>query len=181
MAGLAADARPAMTAADVLTGDAAERCALLLVADGDFGAAAHDPATVERLRRAGFLVVMGWADSPLAQAADLALPFAHHAEKDGTFLNVQGRLQRFQRAFPPPGQVRTGVEVLGDLLKRLEPGWDGLGGSAAAAFARLAAAVPAFAGLAYGRLPAEGVELGEAHGVLPDTGPLDLAAEQISG
>ena len=37
--------------------------------------------TVERLRQAKFLVVFGWADSPLAQVADVALPVCHHARE----------------------------------------------------------------------------------------------------
>jgi NADH-quinone oxidoreductase subunit G len=170
---------------DVLQGDGAARCATLVVADSDFGAAAYDAEAVARLRRAGFLVVFGWADSPLAEAADLALPVATHAEKDGTFVNSQQRLQRFRRAFFPPGQARSGAEVLTDLLDRiearmqarLEPGWAGL--STGAVFARLAAAVPAFAGLAYESLPAEGVELA-VPGAPPDL-PHDLRTEQISG
>jgi NADH-quinone oxidoreductase subunit G len=163
---------------DLLQGDGAARCALLVVADSDFGDGAYDPETVARLRQAGFLVVFGWADSPLAAAADLAIPVATHAEKDGTFVNSQWRLQRFRRAFFPPGQARAGVEVLAELLNRLEPGWAGL--SVGAVFGRLAAAVPAFAGLAFEGLPAEGVELAVPEAP-PDTLPHDLMTEQISG
>jgi NADH-quinone oxidoreductase subunit G len=163
---------------DVLRGDGAARCATLVVADSDFGAAAYDEAAVARLRKAGFLAVLGWADSPLAEAADLALPVATHAENDGTFVNSQQRLQRFRRAFFPPGQARSGVEVLTDLLARMEPGWAGL--STGAVFNRLAAAVPAFAGLAYETIPAEGVEI-NVPGAPPDDLPHDLKTEQISG
>ena len=105
-------------------------------------------------------MVFGWADSPLAQAADLALPTATHAERDGTFVNVERRLQRFERAFPPPGQARAGIEVWGELLARFEPEWEGL--STAAVFALLANAVPAFAGLSYAELPATGAPLAGA-------------------
>jgi NADH-quinone oxidoreductase subunit G len=163
---------------DILHGDGAERCALLVVTDSDFGAAAYDAETVARLRRAGFLVVFGWADSAVAQAADLALPVATHAERDGTFVNAEWRLQRFRRAFFPPGQSRAAVEVLGDLLARFEPGWEKL--SVGGAFARLATAVPAFAGLAFDQIPAEGVELAVPQAP-PDSLPHDAMTEQISG
>jgi len=116
----------------------------------------HDAAAVERLRRAEYLVVLGWADTPLARAADLALPVATHAENDGTLVNVQWRLQRFTQAFPPPGQVRPAAEVLAELLARFEEGWEGVG--AAEAFARMAEALPAFAGLRFD-LPATGALL----------------------
>jgi NADH-quinone oxidoreductase subunit G len=152
-----ADAGPILDAESLLHGDGAARCAVLVVCDSDFGAAAWDPATVERLRRARVLIVFGWADSPLAQAADVALPVATHAEKDGTFVNVEWRVQRFERAFPPPGQARPAVEALSELLARYDARWANLG--AAAVFDRLAAELPAFAGLSWHHLPATGAAL----------------------
>ncbi|HSM51420.1 MAG TPA: molybdopterin-dependent oxidoreductase, partial [Thermoanaerobaculia bacterium] len=141
-------------ASELLVGDGARRCSLLFVADSDFGRAAHDPKVVERLRAAQFLVVMGWADTPLARTADLALPVATHAERDGTFVNVEGRLQRFGAAFPPPSQVREGVSVLVELLARFRP--EVAGGGAGEVFAEMAARRPAFSGRAWGSLPATG-------------------------
>jgi NADH-quinone oxidoreductase subunit G len=130
---------------------------LLVVADSDFGPAAHDPDVVSRLRRARTLVVLGWADTPLARVADLALPIAHHGEKEGTFVNNQYRLQRFRQAFPAPGEVRTGVEVLAAVLRRLDPSWTAA--TPAEVFARLAAERPAFAGLSLAKVPPTGVVL----------------------
>ena len=168
----------AMTADDLLLGDGAARCAVLVVTDSDFSRAANSPDTVAKLRRAKLLIVFGWADSPLAQAADVVLPVAHHGEKEGTFVNVEWRVQRFARAFPPPGQVRTTVEVLGDLLGRFEAGWANL--SPGAAFDKLAGELPAFAGLRWHDLPATGAALnvpGAAHRI-PD--PAAEAASEAS-
>jgi NADH-quinone oxidoreductase subunit G len=150
-------AGPVLDAESLLHGDGATRCAVLVVCDSDFGAAAWDPATVERLRRARVLIVFGWADSPLAQAADVALPVATHAEKDGTFVNAEWRVQRFERAFPPPGQARPAVEALSELLARWDARWANL--AAPAVFDRLAAELPAFAGLSWHHLPATGAAL----------------------
>ncbi|HEX4965259.1 MAG TPA: molybdopterin-dependent oxidoreductase [Thermoanaerobaculia bacterium] len=157
---------------DLLHGDSPVP-AVLVVCDSDFGQAAWDAATVARLRRAKFLVVFGWADSPLALAADVALPVAHHGEKDGTFVNVEWRVQRFERAFAPIGQVRPAVEVLGDLLSRFEGGWSQV--SAGSVFDRLAGELPAFAGLSWHRLPATGAAL---H--VPGAQISDRAAETAS-
>jgi NADH-quinone oxidoreductase subunit G len=153
---------------ELLLGDGASLCSAVIVCDSDFGRAAYTPEVVERLRRAKLLVVFGWADSPLAQAADIALPVAHHAEKDGTFVNAEWRVQRFKAAFPAPGQVRTPVEVLSDLLGRFEPRYSNL--SPDAVFGRFAAEVPAFAGLEWRTLPATGASLHvpEAHPRLSD-------------
>ena len=145
------------SAADLIDGDAAAECAVLVVADSDFGPAAHDPAAVARLRRAAFLVVVGWADTPLAQAADVALPLPTHAEKAGTFVNVEWRVQRFAAAFPPPGEVLPGVQALADLAARFDPVWQGA--TPEGVFDRLAAATPAFAGLSHGTLAATGAAL----------------------
>jgi NADH-quinone oxidoreductase subunit G len=130
---------------------------ILIVADSDFGQAAHDPQVVERLRRAKLLIVFGWCDSPLAKAADIALPVPNHAEKDGTFVNVEWRLQHFGAAYPPPGQVRPMVDVLVDLLTRFDPSWAKL--STGQVFDRLAGEHPAFAGLSWDDIPAVGVTL----------------------
>jgi NADH-quinone oxidoreductase subunit G len=157
LAGLAPGEGTAMTSDDLLLGDGASRCAVLVVTDSDFSKVAYSPETVQKLRQAKFLVVFGWADSPLAQAADVVLPVAHHGEKDGTFVNVEWRVQRFARAFPPPGQVRAAVEVLGDLLSRFDAGWANL--SPGAVFDKLAGELPAFAGLHWHGLPATGAAL----------------------
>ncbi len=142
---------------DVLQGDGAERCGALIVCDSDFSQAAHSKDTVERLRQAKLLVVFGWADSPLAQVADVVLPVAHHGEKDGTFVNVEHRLQKFVSAFPAPGQVRPALEVLSDLLSRFDPSWAGL--TTGKVFDRMASAIPALAGLSWRTLPATGASL----------------------
>jgi NADH-quinone oxidoreductase subunit G len=137
-------------------GDGGAGIDLLIVADSDV-AAAHDEAAVARLREAAYLVVLGWAETPLAAAADLVLPTAHHAETDGTFVNVEHRLQAFEQAFPPPGQVRPAVEALADLLDRFEEGWRGA--TAETVFDRLAGELPAFAGMSWRGIPASGAPL----------------------
>ncbi len=130
---------------------------VLVVLDSDFGKDAWDDAAVERLRKAAFLVVIGWADSPLAKVADVALPVATHTEKDGTFVNLEWRAQRFNAAFPAPPQVRTTVELLTDLLSRFDAQWAGL--TPGAVFDRIAAEVPELAGLQWSTLPASGASL----------------------
>ncbi len=132
---------------------------VLVVADSDFGPAAQDPAAVALLRRARVLIVLGWADTLLARAADLALPVATHAEKAGTFVNVQRRVQRFPRALPPGGEALPLVEVLAGVLSRLDPSWKAA--TPAEVFDRLAAEVPAFAGLSWARVAPTGVPLPE--------------------
>jgi NADH-quinone oxidoreductase subunit G len=148
----------ALDAEHLLIEKGAAECSSVFVADSDFGRAASDPKVVERLRQTRFLAVMGWAETPLARAADVVLPAATHAEREGTFVNCQGRVQRFAAAFPPPAQVRSGLEILADLLARFEPKWASV--SAATVFDLMAEELPAFTGLAWNALPPTGVVLG---------------------
>jgi NADH-quinone oxidoreductase subunit G len=157
LAGLTAG-EGAIDAARLLSEGAGE-AAVLVVGDSDFGPAAHDPDAVALMRRARVLVVLGWADTPLARAADLALPVATHAEKDGTFVNVRRRVQRFRQAFPPGGEALPMVQVLSAVLRRLDPSWRAA--TPAEVFDRLAGERPAFAGLSWSKVPPTGVALPE--------------------
>jgi predicted molibdopterin-dependent oxidoreductase YjgC len=130
---------------------------VLLVADSDFGRAAHDPKVAERLREAKFLAVAGWADTPLARLADVVLPTATPAERDGTYVNVDRRVQRLTRAFPAPAQVRTGVEVFADLLSRLDGKWSSV--TPANVFDLMGEEIPALAEMRYLSIPAHGAPL----------------------
>ncbi|HEX3126443.1 MAG TPA: molybdopterin-dependent oxidoreductase, partial [Thermoanaerobaculia bacterium] len=104
----------------------------------------------------------------------VALPVATHTEKDGTFVNLEWRAQRFNAAFPAPAQVRSTVEVLSEILSRFDPKWGGL--TASQVFDRIAAEVPAFAGLQWRTLPATGASL---H--VPGAEPMmsDTAAQSV--
>jgi NADH-quinone oxidoreductase subunit G len=65
-------------------------------------------------RRAGrlpLLIVHGVLMTPLAQAADIVLPGAAWVEKDGAFVNGQGRLQGASRAIAPPGDAQEDWQV----------------------------------------------------------------------
>ncbi|MGD2020898.1 MAG: molybdopterin-dependent oxidoreductase, partial [Thiohalocapsa sp.] len=56
----------------------------------------------------------------LEAACDLLLPISAFAETSGTFVNAEGRWQRFQGAVAPPGDARPGwklLRVLGNLLE----------------------------------------------------------------
>jgi predicted molibdopterin-dependent oxidoreductase YjgC len=50
--------------------------------------------------------------------ADVILPAASFAEKDGTYTNSDRRVQRGRVAVPPPGQARADWEIIGELARR---------------------------------------------------------------
>ena len=94
----------------VLSGKAAPE--VIFVPDASFGEAADDPARVAILRKARFLAVAGRNANALTRAADVVLPTASLAEREGTFTNVQGRVQKFDRAFLPKPPVRAAWEII---------------------------------------------------------------------
>jgi len=86
----------------------------------------------------------------------VVLPGSASAEKRGSMVNVNGRLQRLNRALTAPGHARDDWEILSDLLK-------GLGAEGASSledlFKQMAAATPALAGLNLGKIGDLGVTL----------------------
>jgi NADH-quinone oxidoreductase subunit G len=109
---------------DILT-NGAKGIDVLYVCDAQFSDRASDPAVIANLRQAKFLVVHSWdANHPLTEVADVVIPGAIHAEKDGTYTNLQGRVQRIHQAFPPKGQAVTDLEAFRRIGARLFPNDD---------------------------------------------------------
>ncbi|HET7789958.1 MAG TPA: molybdopterin-dependent oxidoreductase [Gemmatimonadales bacterium] len=101
------------------------------------------------VKTAGAFIYLGTVLPDPARAADVVLPIANVAEEDGTFVNRDGRVQRYSQAKPAPGMARPAWWVLAELAAG--SGERGLG-SAEEAFALLASSVDAFTGLSYARL-----------------------------
>jgi NADH-quinone oxidoreductase subunit G len=62
-----------------------------------------------------FLAVQAVEPSPLTAAADVVLPGAAWAEKDGLFTNDQGRVQTTARVMTAPGDARDDSRILTEL------------------------------------------------------------------
>ena len=73
----------------------------------------------DALSRLEFLAVLDTFPSATTEAADVVLPGASFAEKDGTFTSADRTVQRVRRAVPPPGQARPEWQVLCDLSHRM--------------------------------------------------------------
>ncbi len=94
--------------------------------------------------------------------ADIILPAASFAEKDGTFTNTDRRVQRIRKAIVPPGHARADWAIICDLARRVEAK---LGRSVSAGFdfghpgeiwVEMAALTPPFQGISYERIEREG-------------------------
>jgi NADH-quinone oxidoreductase subunit G len=113
---------------------------------------------LERLSRSLRLFVFsGTNDNQTVAWSHWTLPTAAYLEKDGTFVNSQGRVQRIGRAFPPPPDAREDWSVLLEIAASLNLGlrWR----SPQEIFEGLAKSVRPFAGLTYERIGLQGAPL----------------------
>lgn len=95
---------------------AAGQIRVLYVFRQDFQA----PEALELLRKAPRVIYQGTNWNTTAQTAHLVLAGATHAEKDGTFTNFEGRVQRFRQALFPLEESRQDLEILKEIAERLD-------------------------------------------------------------
>ena len=115
-----------------------------LMSDPDLNAAR------EHFNHIDFLAVQDIFMTETAQIADVVLPAASWAEKDGTFTNTDRRVQRVRAIVDPPGEARQDWAIVADLSRRMghDLGLD----SPAAIFDEIARLTPSHAGLSHERL-----------------------------
>ncbi|MET0851661.1 MAG: molybdopterin-dependent oxidoreductase [Candidatus Rokuibacteriota bacterium] len=113
----------------------------------------------EALGRVEGIVFQGPNTNRTSARAHVVLPSAAYVEREGTWTNVTGRVQRFWRAVLPRAEARADWEIVAALARALGQDWQPL--RAANVFRDLAAASPAFAGLSYGALADHGAPLQE--------------------
>jgi NADH-quinone oxidoreductase subunit G len=125
--------------------------------------------TTEQLINLSAFVVMDILSNDATQFANVLLPASGFAEKRGSMINGDGRLQRLNRAVRPPGNARNDWEILRDLLQALG-GSNGLY-TIEDVFRQLSAEVPQFRGLSLNKIGDLGVHLIEEQGSPPP--PID--------
>ena len=111
---------PANRDVERLLTSGAEGIDVLYICDAEFSERTNDPAVIANLRKAKFLIVHSWdATHPLNEVADVLLPSTTHAEKEGTFTNLQGREQAIHQCYAPKGQALSDAEVFRRIETRL--------------------------------------------------------------
>ncbi len=111
----------------------------------------------ESLMELEFLVVQDIFLSETAQLADVVLPGASFAEKDGTFTNTERRVQRVRKAIEPVGNSKPDWWITGQIGQRM--------GSKGFDFAHpsqimdeIASLTPSYGGISYERLEDGGLQ-----------------------
>jgi len=120
-----------------------------LVSDPDLH---HAMASIENLE---FLVVQDIFLTETALRADVVLPAASFAEKDGTFTNTERKVQRVRRAVPPPGEAREDWQIISALAQRL--GCSMTCRNSRDIMEEIAQVTPSYAGIAYNRIANNGL------------------------
>jgi len=103
------------------------------------------------------LVFSGTNENATAALAHWTLPTAGYVEKDGTFVNCDGRVQRIGRVMPPYGRSREDWRLLLQLAELLDRPLDWA--KPDQIFAALAEAEAPFAGLSHEGIGDEGVAI----------------------
>ncbi|HEX5385443.1 MAG TPA: 2Fe-2S iron-sulfur cluster-binding protein [Gemmatimonadales bacterium] len=94
----------------------------------------------------GALVLLGTVAGDALQTADLVLPVTNMVEENGTYVNRDGRAQRFDQAKAQPGMARPAWWIAGEVLAG--PGPDASAPSTAdEAFVLVGESWPVFAGI----------------------------------
>jgi NADH-quinone oxidoreductase subunit G len=88
---------------------------LVYIFQHDFDA----PEALELLESIPGVIYQGSNWNEAARRAHVVLPAATYAEKDGTFTNFEGRIQRFCPAVPPLEESKTDFEILSLLAEKL--------------------------------------------------------------
>lgn len=103
------------------------------------------------LKKLDLLVVAELTMTDTAKLADVILPAASFAEKDGTFTNCERRVQYIQQVVSPPGTAKTDWQWLADIAQQL--GSDKLNWKTSeAVFSEMARLTPIYSGMSYQKL-----------------------------
>ncbi|HRK23135.1 MAG TPA: molybdopterin-dependent oxidoreductase, partial [Fimbriimonadaceae bacterium] len=82
-----------------------------------------DRSLVEKaLENVEFMVVQDIAETGATGYASVVLPMAAPAEQDGTYTNMERRVQTFRQIIPPPGEAKSAWRIFTEVGLRMKPG-----------------------------------------------------------
>ncbi|SNR97593.1 NAD-dependent formate dehydrogenase catalytic subunit [Anaerovirgula multivorans] len=116
-----------------------------------------DPDTnhVRKALEKVFLVVQDIFLTETAELADVILPAAAFAEKDGTFVNTERRVQRIRKAVDAPGESKPDWMILTEIMNQLDYACSY--NSPEEIFEEIRSVTPSYAGITYKRIDKEGI------------------------
>lgn len=112
--------------------------------------------TMEGFKKLDFLMVQDIFLTETGKLAHVVLPAACFAEKDGTFINTERRVQRVRKALRPPGEAREDSWIISELSRRM--GYAMNFNSMEEVFEELGSLWPALEGITYSRMRKQGIQ-----------------------
>ncbi len=156
--GVSLNEKPGLTHTEIF--DAAYRGdvkAVYLVGENPVLTEANAAHSIEAMDKLEFFVVQDIFLNETAQKADVVLPAASFAEKNGTFVNTERRVQRVRRVIDPVGEAKPDWWIISAVVN--EMGVEGFAyNSAEEIFKEIASLTPSYAGITYERLETGGVQ-----------------------
>ncbi len=110
----------------------------------------------EELRNLELLIVQDIFNTETSRLADVVLPAASFAEKEGTFTNTERRVQRVRKIVDAPGEAKADWEIISDISTKM--GYPMKYASAKDIFDEIIKVTPSYAGITYERLENEGIQ-----------------------
>jgi NADH-quinone oxidoreductase subunit G len=127
---------------------------LLVFSEDPIAAFSDDPGVAESLENLDLLLVSASHRNLTSERAQMVLPEATFAEKDGSFTNEAGRVQLLSKALEPAGQSRSAWQTAQELAKLLKAKWSYA--SAADIMREIVAGVPGYEDIDPAALPEQG-------------------------
>jgi len=148
--------RPGLTVVEIINAAGGKIKGLYIVGENPMLSDPDQYHVKESLDKLNFLVVQDIFLTETAELADVVLPTACFAEKEGTFSNTERRVQRVRKAVEPPGEARTDWEIICELSARMGYAMDYP--NAEAIFEEMRKLTPSYAGITYERLDKGGLQ-----------------------
>lgn len=112
---------------------------------------------ISSLNNLDFLIVQDIFLTETAQLADVVLPAASFAEKDGTFTNTERRIQRIRKAITPIGESKEDWKIISEIAQHMDaPGFAYQ--NTEEIFDEIAHVTPSYRGLSFQRLEHQGIQ-----------------------
>lgn len=121
-----------------------------MVSDPDIN---HVKKALENL---DFLVVQDIFLTETAELADVILPAASFAEKDGTFTNTERKVQKVRKAIEPVGNSKADWKIIIDLMNKL--GYEKKYINPSEIMEEISKVTPQYGGINYERIENEGIQ-----------------------
>jgi formate dehydrogenase alpha subunit len=128
--------------------------ALYIIGENPVISDAEANHVINPLQHLDFLVVQDIFLTETGKLADVVLPAASFAEKDGTFTNTERRVARVRQVIPPVGDAKPDWQIIAEISRRM--GHPMPFADPEAIFEEIRRVTPAYAGITYSRLDTEG-------------------------